>query len=876
MTTSAVSRLGRSPEEGIKAPCLTSTTTQIELSGTGQTLNGVVTSTSDRVIVKDQILLGENGIYIVGADAWERATDMNASEDVDNGQLVVDANTSVLYQIAVTGIWAPGNDMTFVVFLSGMPGQISLTNSNAVDLVDIDVPLVLGSLTPAASQHLEFDFQSVQSKSNNTTASVLFLNPLGGDVNILDNLVIGGLVDGVDIAAHAALFVAHVADATIHFTEGSIDHANILSIGTNSHAQIDTHIADATLHFTEASIDHTAILNIGSNDHAAIDTHIADATIHFTQAAISITASQVSDFETAVSANASVAANTAKVTNATHSGQVDGATALTLNVTAVTAQPASGVVIGADTMIINDGGVLSEVTLTQLATFFSSGASHTLIMDADGDTQIQVEEAADEDIIRFDVGDNVTGFPALADALIFSAGQFTLTLPTANVAATTGAAIDMTAGDGNTTGEGGAVSINAGAGDSSQGGNATLRAGHSTVLGNGGAARLRGGNAAGASNDGGRAWITGGFGAGTGDGGIAQVLAGPSGNGATGDGGLAEILAGTSLATDGAGGEARVNSGAGKGTGSGGAVTLIVAAAGLTGVGGAVNITAGAGGLTSGAGGPLNITSGAAVAGADFDGGVLNIISGAGFGAGVAGAININPGSAGLTGPGADVTIRGGAGAGAGHLQLAGGAGTGTSEEGGQMFIDGGQGAGPAGLGGITTVAGGRGGNNAAGAVLRLRGGGGGSSSGNGANVEISGGAGDVEGEIVLQSIVNFPDTAVPASTPSKLYAIAGKLIWDGAPVLGFTVVTETTTARTAVAFECVLVDDDTAAGVVTITLPVSVLGDQIVVKKLGTTADVIVDGDTAETIDGALTFTLTAQYASVTLIADGAGWNII
>lgn len=93
-----------------------------------------------------------------------------------------------------------------------------------------------------------------------------------------------------------------------------------------------------------------------------------------------------------------------------------------------------------------------------------------------------------------------------------------------------------------------------------------------------------------------------------------------------------------------------------------------------------------------------------------------------------------------------------------------------------------------------------------------------------------------------------------------------------------FTVVTETTTSRTAVAWECILVDDDTAAADVTITLPPSVAGVMIVIKKLGTTADVIIDGDGTEPIDGNLTFAgnLTAQYASITLIADGSGWNVI
>lgn len=95
----------------------------------------------------------------------------------------------------------------------------------------------------------------------------------------------------------------------------------------------------------------------------------------------SIVAASVSDFDTEVSNNSSVSANTSKVSNATHTGQVTGSVALALQIAAITDQPASGPIIATDTILTNDGGVLSETTFTQLVTYFNSALTMTEVND---------------------------------------------------------------------------------------------------------------------------------------------------------------------------------------------------------------------------------------------------------------------------------------------------------------------------------------------------------------------------------------------------------------------------------------------------------------------------------------------------------------
>lgn len=68
----------------LKQPCIVATTQNETLSGL-TTIDGVVLSNFDRVLVWQQSTGQENGIYIVTGETWYRATDMSTSSDMFTG-----------------------------------------------------------------------------------------------------------------------------------------------------------------------------------------------------------------------------------------------------------------------------------------------------------------------------------------------------------------------------------------------------------------------------------------------------------------------------------------------------------------------------------------------------------------------------------------------------------------------------------------------------------------------------------------------------------------------------------------------------------------------------------------------------------------------
>jgi len=143
-------------------------------------------------------------------------------------------------------------------------------------------------------------------------------------------------------------------------------NSNTTSLGSFTLAQLNAAVSDADV----ANATHTHAIADVTGLQTALDGKAPTSHTH--------TASQITDFATAVAATAAVTANTAKVTNATHIGEVTGATTLTIANDVVTnaklANVATATFKGRTTAGTGDPEDLTATQATALLNTFTSGA----------------------------------------------------------------------------------------------------------------------------------------------------------------------------------------------------------------------------------------------------------------------------------------------------------------------------------------------------------------------------------------------------------------------------------------------------------------------------------------------------------------------
>ena len=363
-------------------------------------------------------------------------------------------------------------------------------------------------------------------------------------------------------------------------------------------------------------------------------------------------------------------------------------------------------------------------------------------------------------------GDSIRGVDSGAPSAL------TLRGGNATVATIAGANASLTAGSGNTTGNGGNVSVTGGVGGvvgPAVGGTASLTGGAAGVatlnggavsvfggagLGNapsvGGACSISGGDAQAATTGaGGNLTLSGGAGGTANPGGTGGnvVLVGGSGSSVTGAGNVT-IAGGSSLVSGAPAGTLLLRSGscalAGSSQGSGNVTIRTGDINAGSANAGSILITGGAQAGSSGNGTSISLTCTAGVGAGTPLGGTLALTAGASLAAGTGGAITGVAGQS-VSGTAGPVTFTAGAGgstSGAGGIaSLIGGAGTAGNAAGGVSKIVAGAGQGTA-AGGAAQVTGGVGGATGAGGGAVIAAGAGGATSGVGGASSMTGGAG--------------------------------------------------------------------------------------------------------------------------------------
>lgn len=160
-----------------------------QVSGVISDESFIVVSLSGSLANERQLLVEAGVLSLVDLGPGSTITVGVEAGGLQNAKLADMADATVKGRALGAGSGAP-TDLTGAQLSAIIGGSspsftdLILTESNIPDLVDTDVALNIGAANPNAAQHLEFGPAQIQSKSNNTTASALTINNLGGNLQL--------------------------------------------------------------------------------------------------------------------------------------------------------------------------------------------------------------------------------------------------------------------------------------------------------------------------------------------------------------------------------------------------------------------------------------------------------------------------------------------------------------------------------------------------------------------------------------------------------------------------------------------------------------------------------------------------------------------
>lgn len=205
------------------------TTANITLSGI-QTIDGVSLVAGNRVLVKNQTTASENGIYVVAAGAWSRATDADSSPEVTSGLFTfVEEGTNFADTSFVLTTNNPITLGTTALTFTQFSGAGSISAAN----------LGTGVGTYDSVSGTTLRFRSIKQQPAGKVTVALS----GSDIQL--DIGAGTLVNA-DISASAAIARSKIAAGTVNHVvvndgAGNLSSVAVLPIsqgGTNSSAAL--------------------------------------------------------------------------------------------------------------------------------------------------------------------------------------------------------------------------------------------------------------------------------------------------------------------------------------------------------------------------------------------------------------------------------------------------------------------------------------------------------------------------------------------------------------------------------------------------------------------------------------------------------------
>ena len=189
-----------------KASCVAATTTNITLSGT-QTIDGVALIAGDRCLVKDQTLSQNNGIYLVAAGAWTRATDMDSWAEVPGAFTFIEQGTAYADTGWVCTSNAGGTLGTTPITWVQFAGVGSYTAGTGLTLTGTQFSITNTAVTPASyGSATQVGTFTVNAQGQLTLAGSTTITPAVGSITGLGTGVATALAVNVGSAGAFVTF----------------------------------------------------------------------------------------------------------------------------------------------------------------------------------------------------------------------------------------------------------------------------------------------------------------------------------------------------------------------------------------------------------------------------------------------------------------------------------------------------------------------------------------------------------------------------------------------------------------------------------------------------------------------------------------------